>query len=181
MINLIRALLIKLSKTRSILVLLALVILTNIVFQSSLPFTPKYIKQISENTKLLDSRFSYSVDTVEQSFANYGELGRNIYIKFQLLDLIYPIFYSLLLASLLFRLFTKSKFNPYLFAIFAGIFDYIENLFIFLMNISFPDISKILIYSGSFFTSLKWSFIIISVIIIIAGSINILIKKRTHS
>ena len=177
MVRFIRKILTLLSETKYLILLSALFIVFVFLFKSDYSFSSKHIEKISNNG-LLDTQFSYNIETVKKYFTSYGEIGRADYTKFQVLDMLFPIVYSLLLASLLFRLFAKSKYNPYLFAIFAAIFDYIENIFLFVINNTFPDFNPNLVYISSFSTSLKWSFILISLIIVLVGGVNLFIKKR---
>jgi branched-subunit amino acid permease len=169
MVRVIRIFLSELSKLKWLIFLLIAVISISVLMHSSLSFSSSEIKNNSNNHGLLDAKFSYSQSTAYEYFENYGVEGRIKYTQFQILDMIYPLFYSLLLASLLFKLFTKSKYNPYLFALFAGTFDYIENLLLFSLNVSFPHINKAVVLISSFATSLKWSLIIMSGVIMVFG------------
>ena len=178
MIKYLRKLLTELSKTKWIIFLFGLVLVFVFLFKSDYSFSSKHIEKISDNNGILDTKFAYTVETVNKVFLSYGDVGRADYTKFQILDMFFPIAYSLFLAAILFRLFAKSKYNPYLFAIFAAIFDYIENILLFNINYTFPNFSNNIVYISSFSTSLKWSFIIISFVIIVVGGVNNFIKKR---
>jgi hypothetical protein len=177
MIKFLRNILGYLSKTKGIIILIILFLLVNFIMHKFLPVEFSKIDQSKPETAILDLKFSYSHDFVKTTLNSYGDQGRAKYLKFSLIDMLYPLIYSLLLASLLFKLFYNSRYNPYLFALFAGIFDYIENLFLIHFNLAFPDINNYEVIISSFATSLKWSFIIISFIALFFGVVKI-IKNR---
>ncbi len=91
-----------------------------------------------------------------------GAEGRDLYLSLQLpLDFVYPglfiISYSLMLAWLLgknYDLRSKVYYALYL-PIFAGLFDYLENVFIILMVKTYPDLSAGLVSAASFATIAK--------------------------
>ena len=138
----------------------------------NLPLEFSKITQKESKNCILDLKFSYSQQTVINCLKSYGNEGRKRYSIFSLLDLIYPLVYSLLLGALLYKLFFYSKYNPYLFALFAGLFDYIENGFLMYFTHNFPNINNFEVMISSFATSLKWSFIIISFIALFFGIIK---------
>jgi len=177
MIRFLRNILAYLSKTQGIIILIILYISINFIMYRFSPVEFSKIDQSKAETAILDIKFSYSQDFVKTTLNSYGDEGRAKYLKFSLMDMLYPLVYSLLLASLLFKLFYNSRYNPYLFALFAGLFDYIENAFLIHFNLSFPDINNWEVIISSFATSLKWSFIIISFIALISGVVKI-IKNR---
>lgn len=91
-----------------------------------------------------------------------GAEGRDLYLSLQLpLDFVYPglfiISYSLMFAWLLgknYDLRSKVYYALYL-PIFAGLFDYLENVFIILMLKTYPDLSAGLVSAASFATIVK--------------------------
>ena len=177
MITLLRKILEFLSKTKWLITLIVALVLINILMTRNLPLEFSKITQKESKNCILDLKFSYSQQTVNDCLESYGAEGRKKYFIFSLLDLIYPLVYSLLLGALLYKLFFYSKYNPYLFALFAGLFDYVENGFLIYFTHSFPNINKLEVMISSLATSLKWSFIIISFISLFFGVLK-LIRDR---
>ena len=177
MITTLRKILAFFAQTKWLFTLIAALLLINVLMFKNSPVEFSKFKLTDNKTCILDLKFSYSQKTVISCLGTYGEEGRKTYFIFSLLDLIYPLVYSLLLGALLYKLFFYSKYNPYLFALFAGLFDYIENGFLIHFTHSFPDINNYEVIISSFATSLKWSFIIISFIALFFGVVKI-IKNR---
>lgn len=116
--------------------------------------------------RILDMQpLGYSVEYARELLDGLGEAGRNTYLWRQLPpDLFYPGFYavtlSLLLSYLLRRTFPSSKAARYLvlLPIAGGFFDYLENLGVGSMLVSYPDVSTTLIRVTGCFTLLKSGF-----------------------
>ena len=135
------------------------------------------VQTIKEDTgkAILDTQFRYNIEKVSEIFTAYGEEGLITYNKIQLIDLFYPLVYSLLLSSILFLLFSHSKTVAIiLMPIVAAYFDYVENFLLFISTRTFPDLNPAMIKIASFATSLKWSLIYISVVFVIIG----LLRKK---
>ena len=122
------------------------------------------------------SPLGYSFNYANELLDTLGTKGRNLYLFTQLpLDFIYPglfsITYSLLLVWLFGKTFNRNS-KVYYFALvpfLAGIFDYVENVFIIKMIISFPDLQVTTVKAASTFTILKSSFTMLFFILLIAG------------
>ncbi len=165
-------------QTKWLVSLIAALILMNILMFINSPVEFKTYNITTNKNCILDLKFSYSQETVISCLESYGIEGRKKYSIFSLLDLIYPLVYSFLLGALLYKLFFYSKYNPYLFALFAGFFDYIENAFLIHFTHSFPNINNWEVLISSFATSLKWSFIIISFIALFFGVVKTIKNKN---
>ncbi|MCD6332410.1 MAG: hypothetical protein J7L89_03970 [Bacteroidales bacterium] len=164
--------------TKWIILLLILQAVAMFLMQGPFPFSMKAIKEVSGGYGVLDTRFSYSPETAYEYFDHYGVEGRTKYDPFQLIDLFYPLAYSLFLSCLLFLSFPKKKII-WLIPLVAALFDYIENGLLYLTNHHFPDINPTLIHYSSFCTSAKWTLILISILLILMGIfLRIRLKKN---
>ena len=104
----------------------------------------------------------YSYDYAIELLSSLGEEGRDEYLYRQLpLDFIYPALFSISSSLLLAWLFLKRHeensriFYLCLVPIFAGIFDYLENVFIIVMIFTFPDVSRFHVAFASNVTIVK--------------------------
>lgn len=162
--------------------ILALFILTNIIYAIMLTITIPKVMSFSGGMKLLDMMpTGYSADYVNSLLNALGDKGREAYLFNQLpLDMIYPFFfgvsYCLILAYLLNKIGKTESYIFYLsfLPLFSGLFDYFENIGIIIMLNSYPDNSIILTQITNVFSVLKSSFttlyfIILIIILIIFG------------
>ena len=108
------------------------------------------------------SPLGYSMDFAVNLLNGIGIEGRSTYATHQLpVDFIYPglfaVTYSLMLIWALGKTFSKSSkiFLVSIFPVAAGVFDYLENLGIIGMLVSYPDISPSIVLLSSIFTILK--------------------------
>lgn len=124
-------------------------------------FMQALLGQLEDATgaSLPDYRFSYSEQELASIFALYGEQGFDLYFAFMRYDLVFPALYSVLFASLIHIL--VRKLPMYWLAIVPlgiGLFDYIENAFLFTLASAYPDLSSPLVLAANACTMLKWSF-----------------------
>jgi len=153
--------------------LVGLVVL-QIVFSIFMFFAIQIIKE-DTGKSILDIQFRYNIEKVTEFYSAYGEEGITTYNKIQIVDMFYPLVYSILLSSILYLLFAHSKTVAIiLLPIVAAYFDYIENFLLFISSRSFPILNPAMIKISSFATSLKWSLIYISIVFIIIG----LLRKK---
>ena len=98
-------------------------------------------------------------------------------------DMIYPIvygvFFVLLLASLLKKLFSKkSKIIFLSFLPLIGVlFDYLENFNTLKLLNKFPNITPEQVDYGSQMTQIKWVFLIMSILLVFALAITIPVQR----
>ncbi len=103
-------------------------------------------------------------------------------IKFMTIDMFYPIFYSLLISGWTIFLTANQPFSVKLFKIsflssfVAALFDYIENIFSFLILNNVDSYANYYVFMVSFFATVKFVLLILALIINIILSI-IKIKK----
>jgi hypothetical protein len=158
-------------------VIIALFVLTMTVYLTMLSYSIPAVSAFAPDLPIFDlSPLGYSFTYANELLNSLGTEGRNLYLTTQLpLDFIYPglfsITYSLLLVWLFGKLFNENA-KIYYFALvpfLAGIFDYIENVFIIKMINSFPDLQVAIVKTASIFTILKSSFTMFFFVLLIAG------------
>ena len=104
----------------------------------------------------------YSYDEAIILFQSLGPDGRSAYITVQIpIDSVYPGLFAIsyaLLIKWVFKQFLPRQSRLFFFAfvpVFAGIFDYLENVAVVAMLNGFPEISEVLVTSASCFTIAK--------------------------
>ncbi len=123
---------------------------------------------------MLDLRFSYTGEIVNQSFISIGEEGRQLYFFSALIiDTIYPLLYVSLFLGAYYKLF-KVKIFLLILPLSAGFFDILENIQVSLLILNYPTLSSQNIFYSSTSTSIKWIMIGLSISILIYG----IIKKQ---
>lgn len=130
------------------------------------------------DVKLLDLHFSYSPNQVYEHLASLGEEGRSAYIDMALTsDLAFPVIYSLALSVALILVMKKlfppaSRFRYLcLFPFLILIIDWCENLSLAFVTYAFPEPLDWLVISASFFTSLKWTLVALTVLMLLTAVI----------
>ena len=173
----------RIKKLATLRFFLLFLILTIIVVVAMGNVTPQLLA-LSGGAPILDIRPGYTYADVEYLFTVLGEQGRQLYTTLQVLDLIFPLAYgmtmTLALTGVITRLFPeghimeKAVFIPIL----GMIFDYLENFAIAALIASFPNLSPLTVSAASVFTQLKWSFIILTVVLLVILAALVLIKKK---
>jgi len=127
----------------------------------------------------LDLMFFYSPTQAFEMIDKYGEAGRSLYLKIELTaDIIYPIiytlFYGLLLSWLLQRAFQSDSRMQKLNVIPVGawFFDLLENVGIVSMLAVYPAKSALLAWLTMIFGSLKWTFFLVIVGLVLVGLVR---------
>ena len=159
---------------------LALFILTNLVYTFMLTVTIPKTMEFSNGMKLLDMMpTGYDFNYVSELFSALGEDGRLTYLTKQIpVDMVYPLLFGLsycLLMGYFLKKLNKLK-SPYtylcLLPIIAGIADYLENLGIITMLKNYPELNETAVYTTNVFTlikSLSTSVFFIALILILIG------------
>ncbi len=173
---------------------LALFILTNLVYAFMLAVTIPRTMNFSNGMNLLDMLpTGYDLNYVSELFSALGEEGRNTYLTNQIpVDMIYPflfaVSYGLLLAYFLKKI-DKLK-TPFtylcLLPILAGIADYAENFGIINLLNSYPDLSAAAVKTTSSFSLVKSIstsvfFVVLIIVLIVLGIKTIIRKKPVRS
>lgn len=136
----------------------------NLVFYLTILFySIPMVGRAAPDMKLFDvSPSGYSQEYAISLLNAIGPEGRNLYLSLQLpLDFVYPglfiVSYPLLFAWLLkenYDLRSNVYYTLYL-PIVAGLFDYLENIFVILMLKAYPGIDSSLVAAASFATVAK--------------------------
>ena len=145
----------------------------------------------SGNTGPLDLMFFYTPQTAYEMVANYGDYRSTYRVVELTVDIVYPIVYTLFFSLLLTWLFNKNldaeskiqKLNILPFG--AGLFDLLENLGIVTMLSVYPSTPAIVAWITTIFTMAKWSFLGVSILLMIIGTLVPITKlfrknKRHH-
>ena len=169
-------------------VIASLFMLTMAVYLTMLAYSIPAVTAFAPKLPIFDlSPLGYTFNYATELLDTLGVEGRNLYLSTQLpLDFIYPglfsITYSLLLVWLFGKTFNENSkiyylaFVPFL----AGIFDYVENVFIIKMINSFPDLQITTVKVASLFTLLKSSFTMLFFVLLIVG-FALLLKQKVLS
>ncbi|MGY5453056.1 hypothetical protein ACVFI8_19265 [Agarivorans sp. MS3-6] len=166
-----------------------LFVLTMSVYISMLVYSIPAVSAYSPGMALFDlSPSGYSYTYANDLLSSLGEEGRHLYLSVQLpLDFIYPglfsITYSLLLVWIIGKTQAENSKIRYfaLVPFMAGVFDYLENIFIIKMISSFPDLQVSSVKIASAFTLLKSSFTMAFFVLLIAGFAVLLKQKLSAS
>ena len=167
---------------------LLLFIITNLIYASMLMFSLPLVSSYAAELVLFDmSPMGYSYIQAIELLTSLGLDGRNSYLFVQLpIDFIYPgmfsVSYALLITWILKQYLPKDSklFFIAFVPLFAGGFDYLENICIIAMLNSFPDISANLVNTASAFTIAKSGATTVFFILLILALIPI-IKRRLGS
>jgi len=147
-------------------------------FHGLFSFSVEKLQAISGGFGIPDTEFYYSYNQLQTLFSHYGDAGRILYFKLQTIDMIYPLVYSTLLASLLYLVLKKSRFKHLVLLPFAAAcFDYAENIFLHLDLLMFPAMKHWMVSISGIFTLVKWSLVYLSVLFFLIAVIRILILK----
>ena len=164
---------------------IALLIITNIIYLLMLLVTIPKVMSYSDGMKIFDRMpKGYSVDYATSLLDALGPEGRNAYLFSQIpLDVFYPglfgLTYCLLMAYFLKKLswFDKPLFYLSLLPLIGGLFDYLENIGIVYMLSSYPDFSTLVAQWTNRFTMTKSLFSMSALIILIALALLTGVKK----
>jgi len=162
-----------------------LFVITMSVYITMLTFSIPAVSAYSPDLPLFDlSPTGYSFSYAYELLDTLGVEGRILYVSVQLpLDLIYPGLFAITYSLLLIWIFGKTfnvKSNVYYFAfvpVFAGVFDYIENIFIMKMIDEFPNLQETTVNFASTFTILKSSFTVFYFVLLIVAIVLIIKAK----
>jgi hypothetical protein len=141
-----------------------------------LPQQATKAEQETGSTESPDTSFVYSRDDLYQIAESYGEQGRQAYVTARFtFDLIWPLVYSLFLATAISWVFGKA-FAPdsrwqraNLVPLLAALFDYLENLSTSLVMLRYPNQTAVVDLLAPAFTLLKWSLLGASFILLFGG------------
>lgn len=160
-------------------------ILTQVVYLAILFYSVPKVHQHADGMKILDLLpTGYSPEYAYRLLSTLGEVGRSIYLWQQIpLDMIYPglfaISFSLVLAMIFKYIFAAgSKIQVVsIMPIFAGGFDYLENVGIIIMLNSYPDFNQWIAYMTNIFSVAKSIATTLTFVILIIGLLILLLRR----
>jgi uncharacterized BrkB/YihY/UPF0761 family membrane protein len=123
-----------------------------------------------------DLSLYYSADDLYQMAEEYGEAGREAYIRARFtFDIAWPLVYTFFLVTTISWIYSRT-FPPEswwqranLAPIMAMVFDLLENLSTSLVMYRFPERTPVVDSLATVFTSLKWFFVTGSFLLLIGG------------
>ena len=128
------------------------------------------ISDVSGGSGILDFEVGYSVETVAKILGSYGIEGLRLYQRVQMLDLLNPALYSLLLAGVSYLLWRGSGRERLAhLAFLGGLGDYLENVTLLLIVADFPEIDGSLIGISSALSLIKNGLLVVAVAPLVAG------------
>jgi hypothetical protein len=166
-----------------------LFVLTQIVYLLMIGYSIPAVSAFAPELPLFDmSPTGYTFAYANELLSALGTEGRNLYLTTQLpLDFIYPGLFAITYSLLLVWLFAKTcKVNSKIYVIafvpfLAGIFDYMENLFIIKMINSFPDLQATTVEIASTFTLLKSGFSTVFFVLLTVGFVLLFKQKVSNA
>lgn len=166
-----------LDKATTIRGFIILLVAYGVIFGSIL-YTLSELTAMTGGIGILDFDIGYNSDRVATVFGSYGAEGMALYHRIQLLDLLNPAIYSLIFASLLHLLWPNQNASwiitlPFL----AGALDYAENLILFFLGRSYPDLPEMLVHTGSLLSILKNVALFASVAALLTGLAILTVSK----
>ncbi|WP_276381728.1 hypothetical protein [Flavobacterium sp. H4147] len=165
-----------------------LFVLTNIIYSIMLFITIPKVMQYTNGSKLLDMMpFGYNSEYVNSLLSIMGTKGRSVYLYQQIpLDMIYPLLFAITYSILFTYILRKlNKQESYWFPIsylpiFAGIFDYCENLGIITLLNTYPHNSVLISQITSICTILKSWITTIFFIALLISLVIFIVKISTQ-
>jgi hypothetical protein len=160
------------SRPAGLLLLTVLLLLSMYAFHGLFPFSVEKIASLSGGMGIPDARMFYNYTQLEQLFRQYGLAGREMYLKLQCVDMIYPLVYSSFLAALLFKVYKNTRLQKVAFIPFiAALCDYVENGLLHQCAVSFPHMLSWEVHIAGFVTFLKWLLIFWAFFLFLFGAV----------
>ena len=137
------------------------------------------IKALSGGVGVIDLEFYYSPAKVHSMLGSYGAEGIHFYLMAQwTVDFIFPIIGGFFFATCLLWVGAKRWWWLGLVVTFS---DWIENIFVTILLVQFPDFSVVVAMLSCLFTVLKWATIFISNgIILFHGGKKLLASRKAR-
>lgn len=176
------------SQGRIALFLFSLTILAMFVINVlPVPNSVSYIKEVSYPGALLpDTLFYYDSHRLYDTLESLGTSGREAYRTFLLtFDTVFPLLYSSALALSIWVLLRKAALRStyaaklYLLPLFAGLFDYIENMSMLVILSNYPERLIVWPTIAGCLTSAKWLVSFISVTLLTFSAVLALWRSRS--
>lgn len=135
-------------------------------------FTLGQLSDVTGGYGILDFDHGYSFERVQEVLGSYGAKGMALNARIQILDLFNPALYSMIAATLTYLLW-KGHGPKWLalLPVLGGLGDYMENVTLFLMARSYPDISEGLVSLSSTLSLVKNVLLPIAILPFLVGLI----------
>ncbi len=160
------------SRKGGLLLLVAVQLVFLYAFHGLFPFSVEKIAAISGGEGLPDAKMYYTYQQLYLLFQHYGSSGRQMYLQLQVVDMVYPLIYSTLLASLLFLIFKKTRLQVVVVIPFAAaFFDYIENILLRMSVLSFPHMHAGMVETAALATFAKWFLVFLAFFLLLFGAV----------
>ncbi len=167
----------KTSRTGWLLLIVLLQLLFMYAFHGLFSFSVEKIRALSNGMGIPDAQILYTSPQLQNMFRLYGPEGREMYLRLQWIDMVYPLIYSTLLASLLYLVYKKTRLENMVFIPFvAALFDYAENILLRISILSFPNIQDGVASIAGTVTFIKWLLVFFAFFLLLFG----LIWRVTH-
>lgn len=169
--------------TRNAILFFVFFLLTNFIINGK-PFGLAKLMEITGGHSILDMELmGYSVDRAYEILDHLGAEGRSFHVKYIMpMDIIFPLSYGLFyfttLTLIVKELWKKVK-RPWLIGFIglaAMLFDWLENIMIFILLNNYPNRLDGIVRIANRFTQVKSFFIIISMTLIASGLIALAFK-----
>jgi hypothetical protein len=161
-----------------------LLVLFLVLFLVIFPMVSAQLALFSGGLHMIDMETGYTPEQAYQMIAAYGEQGRSLYITTALTaDVLYPLDYSLLFALLIVTTFLEAfpggrmVRNLSLIPFATAAFDLLENAGIVAMLALYPQQIPILAQAAGLFTTLKWVFLIFTVVLVLVGFLGLGVSR----
>ncbi|HEY60085.1 MAG TPA: hypothetical protein G4N92_05310 [Anaerolineae bacterium] len=132
-----------------------------------------------------DTSFIYSANDLYQMADAYGAEGRAAYIRARFsFDLVFPLVFTFFLVTAISWVYahvfpTESAWRHANLVPLSGmVFDYLENLSASLVMLRYPQRTAVVDWLAPVFTLIKWVFISVSVLLLVAGFLQWMRAKK---
>ena len=177
-----------LGRTAPFWILLVLFLLIEMMFFSLHPaFTEATVTEaFPDGVKAPDMAVAYTADYIYTVLVLVKERASDLYNRFQLVDLLFPLVYSCWFSSLLHRIYRRkyAAFSSYRWIVavpfVAAGFDYLENLGFRIALIFLPMENPLLGWALSVFSTMKFLCLLLAVLSVFTG-LGYFIKGRRDS
>lgn len=141
----------------------ALMMALSLIVMGSVIYCVSQIQQISGNG-ILDFEQGHTPERIQEILGSYGEDGMRWYRRVLLLDILNPLFYTLVFMSIIHLLVRHTRHAwIVIIPIFAGLLDYIENIFLFGFVRNFPNIDPENVSIANAVSLIKYGAILIAI------------------
>lgn len=167
----------RIASWKSLLIFLAIYILFNGYILKN---TENKINELAgKSVSIIDLTFGFNPQKTLMMAAEYGDAARSYYARTEMTtDIVYPIVYAFLFGIILSLLFRKSSYaRVNILPFICLLFDYLENITIVSLLISYPQQSLAIAILCEIFKLLKWLTFGSLILLIIFGLISKIINR----